>query len=135
VVVTRTEVRIRDQIFFRTGRATILPKSHRILNAVAQTLEAFPTIRKLQIQGHTDEVGGAKYNLKLSQRRAESVRSYLVKKGIAAGRLTAKGFGPLVPLKPVEKAKMSKAEIREARALNRRVQFFIVEQNLPSPAP
>jgi OOP family OmpA-OmpF porin len=135
VVVTRSEVRIRDQIFFRTGSATILPKSYRILNTVAQTLEAFPTIRRLQIQGHTDDVGSAKYNLKLSQRRAEAVRSYLIRKGIAAERLTARGFGPLVPLRPVDKGKMSKAEIREARALNRRVQFFILEQHSPPATP
>src|SRR5207302_1404994 len=76
----------------------------------------------------TDDVGGAKSNMKPSQRRAESVRKYLVKKGVAPSRLLAKGYGLTKPLKPVDKKKMTKEQLAEARGQNRRVQFIIVKQ-------
>jgi outer membrane protein OmpA-like peptidoglycan-associated protein len=128
VVVTKTEVRIRDQIFFRFNSATILPKSFQILNEVAKTLRAFPNIREVEIQGHTDDVGGRRFNLRLSQKRAEAVRRYLVRKGVSPKRLVARGYGEERPLRLVDRRRMSKAELREARALNRRVQFVIVRQ-------
>ncbi|WP_243689519.1 OmpA family protein [Geotalea toluenoxydans] len=61
-------------------------------------MQKYPTVKGV-IEGHTDNVGSAAANMKLSQRRAEAVRSYLIKKhGIAAGRLTAKGYGMTRPI-------------------------------------
>ena len=73
----------------------------------------------LEIQGHTDNVGEAGYNLKLSQSRADAVRKYLTSHGIAPDRLTAKGFGATQPIVP--------NTTEGNRALNRRVQFIRTE--------
>jgi OOP family OmpA-OmpF porin len=126
VVVTRTEVKISSQIFFRTGSATIRRKSYGILRDVADALKRHPEIQ-VEVQGHTDDVGGAKMNLRLSQRRAESVRKFLLKQGVGPARMTSKGYGLTAPLRPVTKG-MGKKQVNEARALNRRVQFIITKQ-------
>jgi outer membrane protein OmpA-like peptidoglycan-associated protein len=126
VVVTRDEVRIREQIFFRSGSATILPRSYYILNDVASALKSFPAL-EVEVQGHTDDVGGEKMNLRLSEKRAESVKRYLVRKGVGPHRLTHRGYGLTQPRQPIERG-MSKKELKAARALNRRVQFIILKK-------
>ncbi len=73
----------------------------------------------LEVQGHTDSVGGDSYNMRLSQERAEAVRAYLLAKGIAGRRLLAKGYGLHQPLVPNDTA--------ANRELNRRVQFIRTE--------
>src|SRR5690606_39456412 len=73
---------------------------------------------KIEIQGHTDDVGGREFNLELSERRAESVKRYLVEKGIDESRIKTSGFGPDRPIDP---AKTSKA-----RAKNRRIEFKVL---------
>jgi OmpA-OmpF porin, OOP family len=118
VVVTDCEVKITQQIHFETGKDKIKPESYPILDAVVDVLEKSSAI-KLQIQGHTDDVGTNKANMSLSDRRAASVRKYLVAKGIAVDRLQSLGFGEEVPL--VEN------NSTENRALNRRVQFMRTE--------
>jgi outer membrane protein OmpA-like peptidoglycan-associated protein len=132
VFVTRVEVKVVEQINFRTGSATILKSSYGILDKVAEKLQAHPYIQSLEIQGHTDDVGGVKFNLGLSQRRAESVRKYLIGKGVAASRLVPKGYGKGKPLKEIDKKTMSKEQINEARATNRRVQFVILKEEPPA---
>src|SRR4030095_7364281 len=123
VVVTAKEIRITQQIFFDFNKATILPRTLPVLDAVRDVLKDNPQIT-LEIQGHTDNVGQAAYNLKLSQSRADSVRQYLIGKGgINAGRLTAKGYGMTQPIVPNN----SDAN----RALNRRVQFIRTESGKP----
>jgi len=122
VVVTAKEIRITQQIQFDTNKATIKPVSFPILDAVYDVLVANPQIT-LEVQGHTDNVGNAAYNQKLSQQRADAVKAYLVKKGIAASRLVAKGYGMTQPLVPNTTA--------ENRALNRRVQFIRTEATSP----
>jgi len=118
VVVTAKEIRITQQIQFDFNKATIKPVSFPILDAVNDVLVANPKIT-IEVQGHTDNVGQATYNQKLSQQRADSVKAYLVKKGIADGRLVSKGYGMSQPLLP---------NTTEAnRALNRRVQFIRTE--------
>jgi outer membrane protein OmpA-like peptidoglycan-associated protein len=118
VVVTAKEIRITQQIQFDFNKATIKPVSFPILDAVYDVLAANQKIR-LEVQGHTDNVGNAAYNQKLSQQRADSVRAYLVKKGIAESRLVSKGYGMSQPLLP---------NTTEAnKALNRRVQFIRTE--------
>ena len=81
------------------------------------------SLKKVRVEGHTDNQGKADYNTDLSDRRAKSVMAYLIVKGVEATRLDAKGFGPS---KPIADNKMVKG-----RALNRRVDFVIVDPVLP----
>lgn len=120
VVVTKEAVVILEKVLFDTNEATILGESFPLLNGVATVLRDNPQIKRIEVQGHTDDVGEASYNQQLSQRRAEAVRKYLIDKGIDASRLTAKGFGESAPL--VEGTDAA------SRAKNRRVEFKIVEQ-------
>ncbi|WP_243373646.1 OmpA family protein [Geotalea sp. SG265] len=85
-------------IQFATGKNDIQPKYDKEIRKVADYMKKYPTVKGV-IEGHTDNVGSAAANMKLSQRRADAVRSYLVKKfGIAPDRLTAKGFGMTRPI-------------------------------------
>ena len=77
---------------------TILKKSFPVLNHVVDALKASPFIKKIEVGGHTDDRGKADYNRDLSGRRANSVMKYLVDHGIAADKLTAKGYGPDKPI-------------------------------------
>jgi outer membrane protein OmpA-like peptidoglycan-associated protein len=118
VMVTAREIRITQQIQFEFNKATIRPVSFPILDAVVDVLKANPGI-KLEVQGHTDNVGNAQYNQRLSQSRADSCKNYLVAHGIEASRLTSKGYGMTQPIVP------NNSEAN--RALNRRVQFIRTE--------
>lgn len=80
-------------------------------------MKANPHIKRVRIEGHTDETGTRELNMQLSEARANSVREHLIKKGVKPERLTAKGFGPDRPLVP------GKDEV--ARAKNRRVEFIV----------
>jgi len=119
---------IFQPVFFATNKDTILKKSFPVLNAVADALKAEPEIKKIMIEGHTDNRGKASRNMELSDRRARSVLNYLVSHGIAAERLDAQGYGDS---KPVADNKTSKG-----RAANRRVEFHIVDPpqgSMPGP--
>jgi OOP family OmpA-OmpF porin len=121
IVVTAREIRITQQIHFEFNKAKIRPESFPILDAIVDVLRDHPKIT-LEIQGHTDNVGSAGYNKKLSQARAESVRTYLGQHGIDTSRLAAVGYGMAQPIVPNNS--------ESNRALNRRVQFIRTE-----PAP
>ena len=82
---------------FDTNAATLTADSRPVLDAVAADLKKYPRL-KVEVQGHTDNVGADAYNLGLSQRRATSVREYLVAQGVAADQLTAKGYGESQPV-------------------------------------
>lgn len=85
-------------IHFDTDKADIKPQYHEELKRVADFLKEFPEATGV-IEGHTDSLGGKAHNMKLSQRRADSVRNYLVNKfGIAPDRLKAVGYGPTKPV-------------------------------------
>jgi outer membrane protein OmpA-like peptidoglycan-associated protein len=84
------------RIFFVTRSATILKVSYEQLDVIAEALQADPDLH-LSIEGHTDNVGKASRNESLSQRRANAVKAYLMKKGIAANRMSATGFGEMKP--------------------------------------
>ncbi|MFZ5480566.1 MAG: OmpA family protein [Myxococcota bacterium] len=118
VKVTAERVEIRDKIFFEFDSATIKAESFPILDDVTAVLENHPEIQLVEVQGHTSDEGTDEYNLELSQRRAESVRDYLLKNGIAGDRLVAKGYGESQPLQP--------GTSEEAREANRRVVFHIL---------
>ena len=86
-----------DNIFFEFGRATLTPESSTALNKLISLLNDNPNIT-IEIGAHTDRVGSVEGNLLLSGRRAESVVDFLIKGGIDADRLTAKGYGKSQPL-------------------------------------
>ena len=114
------QIIIEDKIYFENNRAVILEKSFDILNSVAEVLRAYPKVR-IQIAGHTDSVGSDRYNLRLSQKRANSVRIHLIEREeIEADRLESKGFGETELLVSPEKTSEDKEQ-------NRRVEFNILE--------
>jgi outer membrane protein OmpA-like peptidoglycan-associated protein len=105
---------ILEGVNFETGKAELTPESQTILNGVAESLVANDSI-KVRVGGHTDNTGSAAVNKRLSAARANSVREYLVSKGVAADRLTAVGFGPNKPVASNRTA--------AGRAQNRRVEL------------
>jgi outer membrane protein OmpA-like peptidoglycan-associated protein len=117
VEVKKEKIEIRQQVHFATAKFKVLPDSFALLNQVAQVLRDFPKMR-VSIEGHTDNVGGEAQNMRLSQRRADAVRTYLIAKGIAAERLEAIGYGPTKPIASNKTAK--------GKAQNRRTEFRIV---------
>jgi outer membrane protein OmpA-like peptidoglycan-associated protein len=126
VLVDNNVIHINRPVFFATNRDTILPRSRAVLQAVADALRALPEIHRVSIEGHTDDVGPDDRNMDLSQRRANSVMTWLSSHGIDAARLEAHGFGETRPLDPAHTA--------AARSQNRRVEFHIVDP-APPPAP
>jgi outer membrane protein OmpA-like peptidoglycan-associated protein len=119
VIVEEGRIRILETVKFKTGSDELDPESHSILNQVALTMKANPQIKRVRVEGHTDETGTRERNLELSQSRAESVRNYLIKKRVKPERLSAKGYGPDRPIE--------RGNDEAAHAKNRRVEF-IVEQ-------
>lgn len=125
VRVSGRRIQIMRQVNFVTDSDEILGTSDPLLFEVADTLARHPEIASVEIEGHTDDRGGAEHNLTLSQRRAEAVRTWLIAHGVAAIRLTARGYGLTRPLVP---------NITPAnRARNRRVQFTIRESADATP--
>lgn len=86
-----------DNVFFDTGKSTLKPESFTELDELLNYMSQQKTTI-IEISGHTDNVGSAEANQKLSQDRAASVKSYLVKKGISASRVEAKGYGDTLPI-------------------------------------
>ncbi len=113
-IVTDSEIKITQQIHFEFNKAIIRPESFPVVDAVAEILRRYPDLR-LEVQGHTDNKGAADYNKRLSDRRAASVKTYLVEHGVSPDRLTSHGYGLERPLVPNDSD--------NNRALNRRVQF------------
>jgi OmpA-OmpF porin, OOP family len=121
VVVKKDRIEIKKQIKFATGSAKIVgAESFEIIREVAQAMKDAQQIKKLRIEGHTDSVGPDEANLKLSQRRADSVMSALIKEGTDPSRLAAVGFGETKPIASNGTA--------AGRQENRRTEFNIVEQ-------
>ena len=109
-----------DNLNFEIGKAEIKKDSFPYLDKLAETLlKAKNWV--LEIQGHTDDKGSDDYNMKLSQSRADSVKKYLVSKGIVADSITAKGFG--------EKNPIIANDSDANREKNRRVEFKITKPN------
>ncbi|MDZ4225047.1 MAG: OmpA family protein, partial [bacterium] len=111
------EIVILQPVHFETNRAVIRQQSYPILNSVADLLKQNQTILKVRIEGHTDNEGSDRLNLRLSQERAEAVKKYLIRQGISANRLQARGWGEKHPQVPNNSA-FNKAK-------NRRVEFRV----------
>src|SRR5690606_38138949 len=87
---------VLEGITFATGKADITPESEKVLMQALKTLQTYPDI-SVEISGHTDNVGSNSSNQKLSQRRADAVKAWLVSKGISADRIEAIGYGEEKP--------------------------------------
>jgi outer membrane protein OmpA-like peptidoglycan-associated protein len=118
--VSDTEIHINEQVEFDTGKATIKASSDQLIEEIAGILKEHPELVRIEVQGHTDNVGGKAPNKQLSQSRADAVKKALVKRGIDARRLVAKGYGEDKPV--------ADNATEEGRATNRRVQIFILEK-------
>ncbi len=115
------EKRIQDlqtttRIQFKINTAFLADLSKEVLNQVAGILKEAPDAQ-IEVQGHTDNLGKAELNMKLSQMRADAVRDYLITQGIKASRLTAVGYGPTRPV--------ATNSTRQGRIANRRVVFSL----------
>ncbi len=120
VEIESERLTLKDSIQFDTAKDTIKKPSFKILDQVSKLILDHPELKKIRIEGHTDNVGGASYNKDLSERRAASVARYLAEKGVPRQRLEAAGYG-------FEKPVASNATAL-GRAKNRRVEFRIVAE-------
>ena len=105
---------VLGDVLFDFDKSNIKPEYYRFLDDAAKVFEMNPSI-KVEVQGNTDNIGTAKYNMGLSLRRANAVMQYLVNKGVAQSRLNARGFGFSRPV--------ATNDTDEGRALNRRVEL------------
>src|SRR5579884_4055487 len=114
-----------NSIRFDFDKATLRPENREILSRIAGVLM---TLRgyHISVYGYTDDIGTQEYNLKLSERRAQAVRDYLVKAGLDPSIITTKGYGKSDPRVP--------GDTPQARAINRRVEIGIVDSTLHFPA-
>jgi outer membrane protein OmpA-like peptidoglycan-associated protein len=118
-VVTKEKWFDFDRLLFDTNEATLRPESHEQLENIAVILRAFPAV-EVKVGGYTDNSGPSDLNLRLSQARADSVRAELVRRGIAAGRIAAEGYG--------EKYPMGDNATPEGRAMNRRTAIRVTRK-------
>lgn len=124
VVVRKERIEILEKIQFELGKAAIQPASFGLLDEVALVIQDNPEII-VRIEGHTDNQGDDNSNLRLSQDRASAVMEYIVAKGVDRKRLIAVGFGESQPL--------DTNRTEQGRAVNRRVEFHIIQPGAPPP--
>ena len=108
-----------NNIFFDFAKATLREESFHELDRILPYFEKFPNL-KIELSGHTDAVGSVEANQKLSEDRANSVRDYLIKKGIRIDKIEAVGYGETMPV--------ATNDTDEGRQLNRRVEFMVLEK-------
>ncbi|OUD12216.1 OmpA family protein [Thioflexithrix psekupsensis] len=107
-----------DAILFDVNKASLRSEARQRLDEIAQQLNSYGESRLIAIEGHTDSTGSAKYNQKLSESRAASVKKALVSRGISADRISTKGFGQTRPTASNTDA--------SGRQLNRRVEIILL---------
>jgi OmpA-OmpF porin, OOP family len=120
VELTKDQIKVKGTIHFKKNGASLDPNSMQILDEVIDLIARNPQIKRIRVEGHTDNTGNAEANLQLSKDRAKSVMDYLVAHGVSANRLDAEGYGMTKPLVPNIGARN--------KAKNRRVEFKILEQ-------
>lgn len=112
-----SKIDLKGQINFKTNSAEILPASYPVLDDAVAKMKAHPEIALVRIEGHTDSRGDDNFNLGLSQRRADSVKTYMTQKGIDGNRLTTKGYGETKPI--------ADNKTQAGMAKNRRIEFYV----------
>jgi outer membrane protein OmpA-like peptidoglycan-associated protein len=117
-VVRHGNLLIFGKVLFESGSAKLTHESENLVDQIAEALKTHPEVAHLRVEGHTDDLGGADLNMKLSQQRAESVMHELKSRGVDERRLTARGYGETRPLVPNSSP--------GGRAKNRRVEFVVV---------
>lgn len=120
VTVTDTRILISERIYFDYDRDTIRSVSMPLLDQVAEVVLELPRALRVRVDGYTDDAGVAQYNLDLSYRRARAVVEYLAGRGVPRARLEYRGYGSRNPVAPNDSP--------EGRALNRRVEFTILNE-------
>jgi len=105
-----------SDVLFDTGSYTLKPGAREKLAKISGILLAHPGLT-LQIEGHTDSVGGDEFNQQLSERRADSVRDFLAEQGVPVSSITARGFGKTQPV--------ASNDTPEGRQRNRRVELVV----------
>lgn len=117
------KIELNENVEFKTNSHELASATDPVLEEVVQIMKAHPEIIRVRVEGHTDKVGKPKYNLALSDRRAKTVKEYLISHGIESSRLTSKGFGMTRPIATNKTA--------EGRSRNRRVEIHIEEKKEP----
>jgi outer membrane protein OmpA-like peptidoglycan-associated protein len=120
VMVREGKVHLFGKILFNTGSTVVHRRSEPLLDDIAIALKDHPELARIRVEGHTDNVGDAAMNVRLSQDRAESVKKALVARGIPASRLEVRGYGESHPIAP--------NTAPAGRARNRRVEFVILKE-------
>jgi OOP family OmpA-OmpF porin len=125
VRVTQNKVEILETVYFDTNLATIKSESFPLLDEVTNSILTDRSIVRIEVSGHTDNVGDPAANLKLSQDRAQAVVDYIVKHGVDPRKIAAVGYGQTKPI--------AKNNTETGRAQNRRVEFVITERRAARP--
>lgn len=110
-------LRMPSNVTFATDQSAIQPQFHTVLNDVASILQEYPKTY-IDVMGHTDSDGSEAYNQSLSERRAQSVASYLGSRGVQSARMATRGYGEMQPIASNETA--------DGKAANRRVEIKLV---------
>jgi OOP family OmpA-OmpF porin len=112
---------IKSTQLFAFNKSTLSSEAKsRLDRDVLARLDEFATIKFINVYGHTDRIGSAQYNQKLSERRADAVKSYLVSKGVRSSQIETYGYGKTAPIKSCP-GKMSRKALIDCLAPNRRV--------------
>jgi len=115
-------INLQGDVAFDSGKAVLRPEGEKSLEKVAVVISQFPD-SKVLIAGFTDNKGGKEANLRLSEKRAESVKDWLVKHGVKASAITTKGYGEESPLAPNQNA--DGTDNPDGRQQNRRVEITV----------
>lgn len=111
---------LTDRIFFPHDRVRPTGDSHRVIQRLAELIQAHPEWVRIRIEGHASDTGEPEYNMNLSRRRAERIRELLVQAGVDASRLEVQAYGSTRP--------DVQGDTEQARAANRRVSFTVIER-------
>jgi outer membrane protein OmpA-like peptidoglycan-associated protein len=120
ITVTVAKIELKRPVLFAKGKAEFDERTRLVLDEIATALTEHYPDRRVRIEGHADGEGSTKDNERLSQQRADAIRTYLIAKGAAEHRLVGKGYGESQPLHHEDTA--------EAEAKNRRVEFVFITE-------